>query len=82
MTATRMCISCRKRDKKEELLRIIAKEKKAYLDNLQKENTRGIYICDKKECINKLLMAKDISKRVKINVDIDSLRELLKNMGE
>ena len=82
MTATRMCISCRKRNKKEELIRIIAKEKEAFLDNTQKENTRGIYICNKKECINKLLMAKDISKCVKINVDIDSLRELLKNLGE
>ena len=81
--ATRTCIACRKKDDKENLLRIISTDGgNAIIDENKKANTRGMYICNKRECINKLLKAKDLSKCIKINVKIEGLKELLKNLGE
>ena len=51
-------------------------------DEEQKQNTRGIYICKDSKCINKLLKAKDITKCVKIKVTVESVKELLRNLGE
>ena len=82
MKNIRTCIACRAKKEKHELLRIVAKEKVATLDETHKENARGIYLCKDKACINKLLKAKDISKCVKIDVDMDSMKELLRNLGE
>jgi len=45
-------------------------------------NTRGIYICNEKTCISKLLKAKDITKCIKIDASKESIVELLRNLGE
>ena len=82
MKNIRTCIACRTRKNKQVLLRIISKENKACVDETQKENTRGMYICSNIECINKLLKAKDITKCIKIDATSDSIKELLKNLGE
>ena len=82
MKKIRTCIACRTRKNKEQLLRIIAKDNTAVIDETQKENTRGMYICNNADCINKLLKAKDITKCLKIDVTSESIKELLKNLGE
>ena len=82
MKNIRTCIACRTRKNKEQLLRIISENNKAVVDEMQKGNTRGMYICNNKECISKLLKAKDIRKCLKINVTSESIKELLKNLGE
>jgi len=82
MKNIRTCIACRTRKQKEELLRIVAKDNMAVIDETGKANTRGMYICKDKTCINKLLKAKDITKCVKIQATGDSIKELLKNLGE
>ena len=82
MKNIRTCIACRAKKEKSEFLRIVAKDKIAVLDSNKKENSRGIYICNSKECINKLLKIKDISKCIKIDTTSESIKELLKNLGE
>ena len=82
MKNIRTCIACRAKKEKSEFLRIIAKDKIAVIDETKKANTRGIYLCKDKACINKLLKAKDITKCLKIDVTCDSIKELLKNLGE
>ena len=82
MKNIRTCIACRTRKEKGELLRIVADGNIAVIDESQKQNTRGMYICNDKACINKLLKAKDITKCIKIDVAGDSIKELLKNLGE
>ena len=82
MKNIRTCIACRAKREKHELLRIVAKEEQAAIDETYKENARGIYICKDKACINKLLKAKDISRCIKIDVSQDSIKELLRNLGE
>lgn len=82
MIKQRTCIICREKNKKENLLKIVAIDKMAVLDIKQNINTRGMYICNKHDCIQKAINAKNIAKCVKIDVNIESLKELLKNLGE
>lgn len=82
MIKIRTCIACRNKKHKEELLRIVSENGNAVLDETQKMNTRGIYICNEKTCIYKLLKAKDITKCVKIDASKESIMELLRNLGE
>jgi len=82
MIKIRTCIACRTKKSKDELIRIVAKDGIPVIDEIQKENTRGIYICNDKNCINRLLKAKDLSKCIKINTNTENLKELLKNLGE
>ena len=82
MVNIRTCVACRLKGNKQDFIRIIAKDNQAVIDETKKANTRAMYICNNKECINKLLKAKDITKCVKINTTSDSVRELLKNLGE
>ena len=79
---TRMCIACRKRANKEELIKIISQNGNAVIDNNKKENARGIYLCTDKECIKKLLKMKNISKVIKNNIKAESLRNLLSEMED
>lgn len=82
MIKVRTCIACRRKKCKEELLRIVSQNGMAILDETQKTNARGIYICNDKQCITKLLKAKDITKCVKIDASKESVLELLRNLGE
>ena len=82
MKNIRMCIACRARKEKNTLLRIVAKDNKAVIDESGKLNSRGMYICNEEACINKLLKAKDITKCIKIDATMESMKELLKNLGE
>ena len=82
MKNIRTCVACRAKKQKTELLRIVSNLGEAFLDETQKSNTRGVYICSDKKCINKLLKAKNITKCIKIDVSHDSIKELLKNLEE
>ena len=82
MIKTRMCIACRNKKSKSELLRIVSENGNAILDVTHKMNTRGIYVCNEISCISKLLKAKDITKCIKIDASKESVIELLRNLGE
>ena len=84
MIPIRCCIACKTRKNKEDFIRIVEdKEKNAIIDTNQNINSRGIYICKDKKCINNLQKA-ILKNRVtlKINVDLDSILEVLKELGE
>lgn len=58
---TRMCVICRSRKDKSELLKIVPDENLgAKIDENQKENKRGVYICNEEKCIEKLIKSKNI----------------------
>ena len=82
MKCIRTCIACRKKDDKKNLIRIISENGEAVIDKIQKANTRGIYMCNNKECIEKLLKVKNINKIIKINVSEDDLKKLLVEMED
>lgn len=59
----RMCIACRKRMPKEELLRIVKDNQgQVKIDFSLKASGRGAYICDDPKCIAKCCKAKLLSK--------------------
>jgi predicted RNA-binding protein YlxR (DUF448 family) len=69
------------------LFRIVADNGSAILDEKQNINSRGMYICKNKKCIENFIKAIDKSKfNLKINISYDSLKEILKllliRMGE
>lgn len=78
MDPIRSCIVCRSKKKKKDLFRIICKEDKAYYDNKQCINSRGIYICKSRECINKC--RKNITKdkfNTKLSMDNEGMLKVL-----
>lgn len=82
MKETRSCIMCKKKAHKHTFLRIIADDGgNPLIDNTYKANTRGMYLCDVKECKNKLLRVKSLNKLVKIKVQEDKLKELFSENG-
>lgn len=81
MEVNRCCIACRKRNLKSNLIRIVNDNGQAKVDDSQKINTRGMYICRDEKCIDKVL--KIISKnkfKCSINLDGKKLEELLTNL--
>lgn len=84
MGPIRCCVACKSRKDKKEFFRIVAdNEKKAIIDKNQNINSRGIYICKDKKCIESLKKAINKNK-VKIKIDINdcSLLEVLEELGE
>lgn len=83
MKCTRTCIACRKKGPKEEFIRIVADETGACMvDSTQKQNARGVYICNKHECIERILKMKDISKILKIKTTKDEFINVICELGE
>ncbi len=50
---TRMCIACRDKKPKKELIRIVAGEDGLFADESGKAQGRGAYICPTVECLDK-----------------------------
>lgn len=84
MKPLRCCVACRKRKEKDELFRIVAdKDKNAIIDRKQSINSRGIYICKDKNCIENLKKAIMKNKvKIKLEINDQSLLEVLKELGE
>lgn len=87
MTKIRTCSLCRNKNSKEQLFRIVAVNRSAIYDEKQNINSRGIYICKNKKCIENFLKVIEKSKyNLKIDVNLDSLKNvlelLLNRMGE
>ncbi len=84
MSPIRSCIACKSRKNKEDLFRIVANiDKEAIIDRKQNINSRGIYICKNKECIEKLKKAINKNKiKLKIDINNHSILEVLEELGE
>lgn len=82
MQEIRTCIACRTKDIKANLIRIVAVDGIASVDETKKANTRGMYLCNNKECIKKIEKSKSASKLIKIKTTEESFRSLIKNLGE
>ena len=74
---TRTCIGCREKKNKQELVRIVnSKEKGIIVDLTQKEKGRGAYICKNKECLEKTIKNKGLSRTFKTNVGYEKYNEI------
>lgn len=78
----RMCIACKESKPKKELLRIVKQEDNFILDLSGKLNGRGAYICNKEECIERLIKQRLLNKTFKQNVSDDVYRDIKVNFDE
>jgi len=78
-----MCVACRARKEKEELLKIVKnKDDSIAIDEKGKLNGRGAYVCNNNECIAKCIKTKSFNRSFKGNVPIeiyDNLKEKTTN---
>ena len=58
----RMCMACRERKSKKEMLRVVKNESGVHLDFSGKAEGRGAYLCNSEACFNKLLRYKLVNK--------------------
>ncbi|MBS7298580.1 MAG: YlxR family protein [Eubacteriales bacterium] len=72
----RMCIGCRKKSTKKDLIRLVKGENEIILDKKGNALARGVYICKSKECILLARKKKALSRNFKQSVQ-DSVYDLL-----
>ncbi|MEG2310503.1 MAG: YlxR family protein [Clostridia bacterium] len=81
MDHIRSCIACRKKSNKENLIKIVSRNKQAIYDIKQNMDTRSIYLCKDKKCFEKCIKSLENSKlKIKIELDKEKLIELIKNI--
>ena len=59
----RMCVICRQMKPKTELLRIVNTTDSVVVDGTGKLNGRGVYLCKRKECVDKAIKSKGFVKQ-------------------
>ena len=62
----RMCVSCRKKCNKTDLIRISKKDDMPVIDNDKKQTSRGIYVCCSTSCVEKLKKNNAIQRFLKV----------------
>ncbi len=73
----RMCIGCREKKDKRELLRIVrTPEGKTEIDRGGKKSGRGAYVCSKKECLEKAIKSKTLQKALQAEISEDVFESL------
>ena len=81
-----MCIGCRQKKDKRELLRIVrTPEGVTEIDRSGKKSGRGAYICSDKSCLQKALNSKAIQKVLQVELSpevIEGIKEQLKYNSE
>ena len=65
----RTCIACRQEKPKRELIRVVKFNDQISLDLTGKQNGRGAYVCNDKECIQNLKKKKLLNRAFSCNVD-------------
>lgn len=67
MESLRMCCVCREMKNKNKLIRVCRNSKGEFnIDETQKAEGRGAYICKEGECISKLKKTEDLTERLKL----------------
>lgn len=65
----RKCVSCGESKAKKELIRVVKnQDNEIFLDITGKANGRGVYICNKVDCLNKARKSKAINRSFKCDV--------------
>lgn len=75
----RQCIGCGQMKDKRQLVRIVKTPEGAIvLDTTGKQNGRGAYICNERECLQKIQKVRALDRSFKISVSQDTYEALLK----
>lgn len=72
MKNERTCIACRKKQDKSLMLKLVKnKNGTISIDEKQKLEGRGAYVCNNKDCLNKLIKTKALNRSYKSAIDAD-----------
>ena len=81
-TVLRMCVVCREMKNRKDLVRVVkTPDGNVLVDNSQKKDGRGAYICKNKECLEKLNKNKAFNRAFKMPVG-DEIYQSLINLKE
>lgn len=79
----RMCVGCRERFEKRELIRVLrTPDGEVIIDKKGKMSGRGAYICDKKACLDKAIKIKALQRALEVEVDGSILEALKEDINE
>ncbi|MBO4687753.1 MAG: YlxR family protein [Clostridiales bacterium] len=79
----RMCVSCRERFAKKDLIRVVATpDGQTVIDPTGRMAGRGAYVCHDPECMKKALDRKQFDKGLKTKVDLETIRPELEKLSE
>lgn len=77
----RMCVACRQRKEKEELLKVVRTlDGYLKLDKTYKSNGRGAYICKDEKCLEKCIKTKALNRALEAQVTDELIEELKQNL--
>ncbi len=76
----RMCMVCRERKPKNELVRIVKNQDGIKVDKTGKVDGRGAYICKEGNCCDKLVKTKALNKTFRENFSIDVYNEIMEKL--
>ena len=71
----RQCVSCRKLQRKENMIRFVRLDGKAVMDASQKIQGRGAYVCRDGECLRRLSEKHFLRKALHTAFDEEALRK-------
>lgn len=73
----RTCAGCMQKKDKKDLIRIVKnKENQIFIDKTGKKEGRGIYICEKQECLEKAIKTKKIEKTFETSISEEIYNDL------
>lgn len=73
----RMCIACRQRRDKKELLRFVrTPEANVIIDPTGKKSGRGAYLCLAEECLLRAIKNKSLERALKVPLDAETVAKL------
>ena len=79
----RTCIGCSEKKNKNELIRIVKnKEGIIFIDKAGKANGRGAYICNDKECLEKMIKAKKLERIFETTISSEIYEKLRGEISE
>ena len=72
----RMCIACRERKVKDNLIKIVKVSDELVIANTHTEGSRGLYICKDINCINLAIKKKVLNRVLKKEIDVSFYEKL------
>ena len=83
MKPLRMCMVCRKRCEKSELIRIVKKSPyEVLIDSTGKASGRGAYICCSEDCIGQAQKRRVLERAFSMQIDSSVYEKLLQSMED
>ena len=79
----RQCVGCREKKKKKELIRVIkTSDIQVLVDATGKKNSRGAYLCPRRECLEKAVKNKGLERSLKTAVPKEIYQDFEKEMEQ